>query len=145
MNRTTLFRPTTFSLALTLATGLLTGCATTGSPTPEPVAATPAYDSRAEAVFMYQSRVASRVLDRYAYLEIEGAADVDPTLVAADARMADTCRFLNEAAVSRAEGRPAGWELKIKVFATTGACAHAAREVELLLDNDGDSFATAKL
>jgi len=145
MIRTTLLRLTTISFVLSLNASLLTGCATMVAPESEPVAATPTYDSRAEAVFMYQSRVASRVLDRYAYLEIDGAADVDPTLAAADSRMAETCRFLNEAAVGRAEGRPAGWDLKIKVFATTGACAHAAREVELLLDNDGDSFATAKL
>lgn len=94
---------------------------------------------------MYQSRVASRVLDRYAYLEIDGEADLDPTLAAAESHMADTCRYLNEAAVSRAEGRSPGWDLRLKVLTTTTACARVAREVEMLLENGGDSFATAKL
>lgn len=121
---------------------LLTGCAAMSATTsPAPAA----YDSRAEAVFMYQSRVASSVLDRYAYVEIDGTADLDPTLVAADSRMTETCRYLNEAAVGKAEGRPASWDLKLKIFATTGACAQAAREVELLLNNAGDSITTAKL
>jgi len=144
MSRYSLSKSTKSALVISFHSVLLTGCATISPPVAESTAAA-AYDSRAEVVFMYQSRVASRVLDRNAHIEIEGTAELDPTLGAADSRMAETCRFLNEAAVGRAEGRPASWDLKLKVFATTAACAHAARDVELLLNNDGDSFATAKL
>jgi hypothetical protein len=133
-------------LLVTLASLSLTGCATIS--TPPSAQATTTYqtdNSRTEDIFRYQSRVASSVLDRYAYLEIDGDADLDPTLVAADARMAEVCRYLNEAALTKAEGHALGWELKFKVFATTGACAQAAREVESLLNNAGSSVATAKL
>lgn len=132
-------------LCATLPGLLLAGCATLAPPGRSEQAGTSAYDSRAEAVFMYQSRVASRVLDRNADLEIEGRGDADPTLAAADARMAEICHYLNQAAIGRAEGRDPGWAIKIRVLATTSACAQAAREVELLLDNHGDSLATAKL
>jgi pectin methylesterase-like acyl-CoA thioesterase len=142
--RSTLAKPTQ-TLWLACTGLLLSGCATMSTDLKTPMAAAPADSSRAAAVFMYQSRVASTVLDRYAYLEIEGAADLDPILVAADARMAEVCRYLNEAAVGKAEGSPPSWDLKFKVFATTNACAHAAHEVELLLENSGNSIATAKL
>lgn len=124
---------------------LLAGCATLNSQAGPEQATTKIHDSRAEAVFMYQSRVASRVLDRHAEIEIEGRTDADPTLAAADARMAEICHHLNQAAIGRAEGRELGWTMKLRVLATTSACAQAAREVELLLDNHGDSVATAKL
>jgi hypothetical protein len=131
--------------ALVALTGaLLTGCATIPTPT-QTQETSSAHDSRSEAVFKYQSQIATRVLDRFAYIEIDGGTEPDPTLAAADSRMAEVCRYLNEAAVSRAEGRRPTWDLKLKVIASTGPCARAAREVELLLDNDGDTIATAKL
>ena len=94
---------------------------------------------------MYQSRIASRVLDRSADLEIEGESDLDPTLTAAESRMAEECRYLNEAAVTTAEGQSPGWDLRLQVMTSTNACARIAHEVELLLDNSGDTIATAKL
>ncbi|MGH8597628.1 MAG: hypothetical protein ACREXT_13300, partial [Gammaproteobacteria bacterium] len=134
------------AMLVTLAESLSSGCTTVASSSTDTFRdASPHADNRIEAVFMYQSRVASRVLDRYAYLEIDGDADLDPTLVAADSRMADVCRYLNEAAVSRAEGRRPSWRQRLEIFATTDKCAHAAREVELLLENSGDALATAKL
>lgn len=124
---------------------LLTGCATLSAPNSLVTATAGAYDSRAEEIFRYQSRIANSVLDRHGYLEIESAVDLDPTLVAADARMAEVCRYLNQAALGKAEGRAPDWDLKFKVFATTGACAQAAREVESLLHNAGNSVATTTL
>ena len=80
------------ALLVTLGS-LLTGCATLSAPN-SPVTSTPsAYDSRAEEIFRYQSRIANSVLDHDAYLEIESSADLDPTLVAADARMAPSWLF----------------------------------------------------
>lgn len=138
-------RATGMALTMTLTALLSAGCASLPPPVGSETAPPVATADGAEAIFLYQSRIASRVLDRYAYLEIDGEADVDPTLAAADARMAEICRHLNEAAVGKAEGQAPGWDLKLKVFATSGACAAAAREVELLLDNGGDSIATARL
>ena len=145
-SRESLSRVIPMVLLVTLTSFVLTGCATISAPAGAQDPATErAENSRTHEIFRYQSRVASSVLDRYAYLEIEDGADLDPTLVAADARMAEVCRFLNEAALDKAEGHALGWELKLKVFATTSACAQAAHEVESLLNNAGSSVATAKL
>jgi hypothetical protein len=139
-------RATQMALLVSLTGLLSTGCAWLSPPTGVvDSGATAAAGQPAEAIFRYQSRIASRALDRFADLAIEGVSDGDPTLVAAEARMAETCRHLNEAAVSRVEGHPPSWDLKLRVFATSGICAAAAREVELLLENDGDSIATARL
>lgn len=132
--------------ALVILTGaLLSGC-TTLPPSSLSLSSThqaTEYSSHAEQVFLYESRVANAVLDRIAAREIEESGEFDPTLTAADARMAEVCRHLNEAAVTRAEGQTASWDLKIKVLASTGTCEHAAREVELLLGHTGNSVSTA--
>ena len=101
--------------------------------------------SEAERVFLYQSRLADAVLDRMALRELNEAGASDPVLAAADTRMGEVCRYLSEAAVSRAEGRRLRWDLRLEVFATTTSCAQAAREVELLLRGNAESLATAKL
>ncbi len=132
--------------ALVTLTGTLLGGCTTLTPSSLSLSSTPQateYSSHAEQVFLYESRVANAVLDRIAVREIEESGELDPTLTAADARMAEVCRHLNEAAVTRAEGQAASWDLKIKVLATTGTCEHAAHEVELLLEHTGNSVSTA--
>ena len=130
---------------LALIGTLLTGCSTL-APTPANSATTVLPNSHdAELVFLYQSRIADAVLDRSALREIDNAEGSDPVLLAADARMAEVCRFLNEAAISRAEGLEPAWDLRLKVFATTKPCAQAAQEVELLLRSNPSSLATAKL
>ena len=136
-------RFTTMAALVTLSSVLFSGCATVA-----PTLTTSSYDAtedndQAEQVFFYESRIANAVLDRIALREIEESGELDPTLAAADARLAEVCRHLNEAAITRAEGQVASWDLKLRVLATTSACEHAAREVELLLENTGNSVSTA--
>ncbi len=147
-DRNTPFRPFSRAVLATLAASLLVGC-TTFPPTPLDLMTAaklpPGYDGDAEHVFRYQSRIADAALDRLALREIDDAGVADPLLAAADARMTEMCRYLNEAAVSRAEGREPPWDLRLKVFATTKPCAQAAQEVALLLRGNPSSLATAKL
>jgi hypothetical protein len=128
-----------------LVVTLCAGCAATGPRSAAPSVPVSPAASHVEAVFRYQSRVASAVLDRYAYLEVEGGRDPDPTLMAADARMAEICRYLNEAALARVEKRAPRWDLKLKVLATAGDCERAAGEVERLLRTSVGEVATARL
>ena len=141
--RLTLSRITRTAMLVTLNSALLVGCANLSAPSHTTANTDEAWDT--ETVFLYQSRMASGVMDRVAELELDGASTLDPILVAADARMTDICRHLNEAAVARAEGRTLGLDLKLRVVTSKKACARAAREVELLLSNAGDSVQTAKL
>ncbi len=143
ITRTTLSRISRTAMLVTMNSALLVGCANLSVPTKSTTNTDYAADT--EAVFMYQSRMASGVMDRFAELELAGSSNPDPILVAADARMTEVCRHLNEAAVARAEGRAPGWDLKLRVLTTTSACARAAQEVDLLLHNAGDSVQTAKL
>lgn len=118
--------------AFLLALGLL-GCASVAPRPvePEPTAADQEQPSRAEQVFVYQSRVANALLDRYPLLDVLAAAD--PQLVAAEARMTEVCGPLTEAVVSRLEGREPPLMLRLRVMYTTGDCERAAQHVEHLL------------
>lgn len=111
----------------------LVGCASVAPRTAE-IAPAPARDearSRAEQVFLYQSRVADALLDRYPLLDVFSAAD--PRLVAAEARMTEACGPLTQVVLSRLEGRDPPLMLRLQVLYTTDDCERAARRIERLM------------
>jgi len=124
-------------LALAMA-----GCASVAPRSAEDATA-PARDrpsSRAEQVFLYQSRVADALLDRYPLLDM--FREADPRLVMAEARMTEVCGPLTQAVLSRLEGREPPLMLRFQVMYTTGDCERAARRIERLL-RAADSRAAA--
>lgn len=88
--------------------------------------------SRAERVFLYQSRVADALLDRYPLLETFD--DADPALVAAEAHMTETCSPLTRAVLARLEGDTPSLGLRFKVLTTLSKCERAARRIDRLLE-----------
>lgn len=89
--------------------------------------------SRAEQVFLYQSRVADALLDEYPLLD--SFAEADPELVAAEARMNETCSPLTRAVLAQLEGQQPSLGLRFQVFTTLGACERAAQRIENLIRN----------
>ncbi|MEQ8662458.1 MAG: hypothetical protein RLW62_16710 [Gammaproteobacteria bacterium] len=121
--------PRTPATVLALATLVFaSGCASL----PPPVAAVVDQHARAERVFLYQSRVADALLDRYPLLEV--FEDADPALVAAEARMTKSCSALTRAVLAELEGEQPSLGLRFEVFTTLDDCERAARRIERLLD-----------
>jgi len=116
----------TVTLTLLLATA---GCATLPPP-----AAAPSLGktSRAEQVFLYQSRVADALLDRYPLLSIFG--DADPALLDAEAHMTESCSALTRAVLAEIEGERPSLGLRFRVFTSLDDCERAARRIEHLLE-----------
>jgi len=112
---------------------LASGCATTPAPAPAAAIAREAGpSSRAERIFLYQSRVADALLDRYPLLEI--FAEADPALIAAERKMTRKCSALTRAMLSRLEGERLSLGLRLKVLTTLDDCERAARRIDRLLD-----------
>ena len=113
---------------------VLQGCATSGTTlaTATPPAAKPIASSRAEQVFLYQSRVADQLLDEYPLLET--FAEADPALVAAEAKMTRKCSALTQAMLTRLEGEQPSLGLRLKVLTSLDDCERAARKIERILD-----------
>ncbi len=87
---------------------------------------------RAKRVFLYQSRVANALLDRYPLLEIlENAA---PEVVDAEARMAESCSALSEAVLTEFEGKKLSLKLRFRVMRTIDDCESATRNMDELLN-----------
>lgn len=118
------------SLTTVLALALSAGCATLPPPVARVVGV--AEPSRAEEVFLYQSRVADALLDRYPLLEV--FEEADPALLAAEARMTESCSPLTRAVLARLEGERPSLGLRLRVFTTLDDCERAARRMERLLD-----------
>lgn len=96
--------------------------------------------SRAERVFLYQSRVADALLERYPLLEIYREAD--PDLIEAEQHMTEICSPLTRAVLARLEGDEPSLRLRFKVFTSLDDCERAARRIDRLLEatgTDGDS------
>jgi len=89
--------------------------------------------ARGEAVF----RLQNAVLD-----ELIGASELDATLTeaaaqglaAAEARIVDSCRDINEAASVRASGGEPGLLLKLRVLDSLASCERAALAARAYLD-----------
>ncbi|MEQ8231870.1 MAG: hypothetical protein RLW61_08670 [Gammaproteobacteria bacterium] len=118
------------SITAALALALSAGCATLPPPVARVVGAVE--PSRAEEVFRYQSRVADALLDRYPLLEV--FEEADPALLAAEARMTESCSPLTRAVLARLEGERPSLGLRLRVFTTLDDCERAARRMERLLD-----------
>ncbi|MGE3846493.1 MAG: hypothetical protein AB7I01_06425 [Gammaproteobacteria bacterium] len=127
---------------------LLVGCA---SAPPAPVAnaalapsAAPAAvavedtEARAQRIFLYESRVADALLDRFPMRDDFIAAE--PGLAAAEARMAEACGPLTRAVLRHLEGRKQSVKQKFKVANSLDACENAARHVEGLLAQNSDGL-----
>ncbi|MGE0487199.1 MAG: hypothetical protein AB7Q81_23805 [Gammaproteobacteria bacterium] len=119
------------TLALSASLG---GCASLAGTHREATAAATHEPSRAERVFLYQSRVADALLDRYPLLEI--FEEADPALVAAEARMTENCSPLTRAVLARLEGSRPSLGLRFKVFTTLDDCERAAQRIDKLLHGD---------
>ncbi len=87
--------------------------------------------SRAERVFLYQSRIANKLLDYYPLVEVFEQAD--PTLIAAEARMTESCGHLTQAVLAHLEGHQASLGLKFRVMNSIDECERSARKIEQML------------
>ncbi|MCB1749298.1 MAG: hypothetical protein H6977_06930 [Gammaproteobacteria bacterium] len=119
-------------LFITVLALFASGCASLASPPREAVAAHE--PSRAERIFLYQSRVADALLDRYPLLEV--FEEADPALIAAEAKMTENCSPLTRAVLARLEGSSPSLGLRFKVFTTLDDCERAARRIDKLLNGD---------
>ena len=112
---------------------LSTACATTAQQPTALESAALEYDgSRAERVFLYQSRVADALLDHYPLVEY--FEEADPAIIAAEARMTEFCSPLTRAALMRLEGTEPSLGLRLLVLASISECESAARTIDHLLN-----------
>ena len=111
------------------------GCATVQrGPSPSHAAAAQSDSdrSRAERVFLYQSRISNELLNRYPLVEVFEKAD--PILIAAEARMMENCGYLTRAVLANFEGREPSLGLKFKVMGSLDECERSAQRIEELLE-----------
>ncbi len=123
-------------IALLIGVCVLTGCAAV-APQPSKTPVVDNYDreaSRTKQVFFYQSRVADALLTHYPLFDIF-TAEAEPALISAEARMTESCAYLNEAALMHAEGRKLPLRLKLNVMRTLRSCETDARTVAMLLQS----------
>jgi len=135
MNSITGFAITTGKMAaVILCTAIMSGCAIIGgkhdTESIDPVSSA-ADMPRAQQVFLYQSRIANALLERYPLVDILESAD--PTIIAAEARMMDSCSPLTRAALLHFEGKSPSLGLRLHIMASVDECERAAREMEQVL------------
>jgi len=125
------------ALALFSAVLFLGGCASvtppparSASPAVEPQASEDT-EARAKRVFVFQSRVADALLDRYPLREDFAAAE--PRLLKAESRMTEACGPLTRAVVRHLEGRKQSVKQKLKVARSLNDCESAAQRVEAMM------------
>lgn len=109
------------------------GCATVATAPSSNAGGATDERTRAEQVFLYQSRVADALLDRYPMQE--QFAGADPALVAAEARMTEACSPLTQAVLARYEGEEPSLMLRLQVMNTIDDCERAARDTEHLISS----------
>lgn len=132
--------------AILLLGALLIGCASTPPAPVASAATTPSVapvavedtEARAQRIFLYESRVADALLDRFPMRDDFVAAE--PGLAAAEARMAEACGPLTRAVLRHLEGRKQSVKQKFKVANSLDACENAARHVEGLLAQHSDGL-----
>ncbi len=132
-------------LMTVLLGGLLaSGCASLSGQTSAPelpsATALSVDEGRVKQVFVHQGRVANDLLERYQFAE-GPEAEMDPVLIAAEARMNDSCTYLNQAAVGYLAGTEPGLRLKMRVYASVGECEAAADDVASLLEQYSEPIA----
>ena len=113
---------------------LVAGCSTISkAPTnPDTLAPQTGNDrSWAERVFLYQSRIANKLLDYYPLIEVFEQAD--PSLIAAEARMTGSCRYLTRAVLAQLERNQPSLDLKFKVVNNIDECERSAQKIEQML------------
>ena len=113
---------------------LITSCSTISKAPTNPNAFAPQTGddrSRAERVFLYQSRIANKLLDHYPLIEVFEQAD--PTLIAAEARMNESCGHLTQAVLAHLEGHKPSLGLKFRVMNSIDECERSARKIEHML------------
>ena len=89
-------------------------------------------EARATRVFIYESRVADALLDRYPMREDFAAAG--SALITAEADMTEACGALTRAVLRHLEGRQQSVKQKLKVARSLTGCEQAARRIEAMLD-----------
>lgn len=115
----------------------LAGCASLTPPAAVAVAPSVAQhaeedtEARAKRVFVYQSRIADALLDRYPLRE--DFASAEPELLQAESAMTDACGPLTRAVVRHLEGRKQSVKHKLKVARSLDGCESAAQRVEALM------------
>ncbi|MDA0821453.1 MAG: hypothetical protein O3C28_03405 [Proteobacteria bacterium] len=87
---------------------------------------------RAQRVFLYQSRVANALMDRYPLMEI--LENADPAVVDAEAQMTAYCGPLTQTVLAELQGEKPSFALRWRVMSTIGKCERAARKIEDLLN-----------
>ncbi len=126
------------SVVLACALPWLSGCASVSPPRADSVAravqqhASEDTEARARRVFVYESRIADALLDRYPLREDFEAAQ--PDLVKAEAHMTEACGALTRAVVRQLEGRKQSLKHKLKVARSLDGCESSARRVEAMLE-----------
>ena len=131
--------------AILIAVSLVAGCASVASTRDAASAASadtlrnPERLSRAERVFLYQSRVADALLDEYPLFEV--FENADPVLIEAEARMTESCSPLTQAVLSHFEGTRPSLGLRFRVMTTIGECERAARAIDRLLNGSAQTGA----
>lgn len=117
---------------------LLTACASVTPPLATHAVATAAQadredtEARAERIFVYQSRVADALLDRYPLREDFSAADAG--LLQAEGRMTEACGALTRAVVRHLEGRKQSVKQKLKVARSLDSCEAAAQQLNAMME-----------
>ena len=89
-------------------------------------------EARAKRVFVFQSRVADALLDRYPLRE--DFVSAEPELLQAEGRMTDACGPLTRAVVRHLEGRSQSVKQKLKVARSLDDCEYAAQRLEALME-----------
>lgn len=118
-------------IVLTCAGLLLAACASV-TPPPATQAAREDTEARAQRIFVYQSRVADALLDRYPLREDFAAADAG--LLQAEGRMTEACGALTRAVVRHLEGRKQSVKQKLKVARSLDSCAAAAQRLNAMME-----------
>ena len=126
-------------LKISFLGGLAILCVSCASLTPEPTAtktlADEHGDSRAERVFLYESRIAGALLDMYPLVDVfEQTAH--PDLIAAEARMSESCSPLTRAVLANLEGQQLSLALRFEVMSTIDDCERAARRIDQLINTE---------
>lgn len=118
-----------------LGLALVQGCATMNDAPSSAEAMTVAGEavelSRAERVFLYQSRVADALLDHYPLHEVFESAD--PHVIEAEARMTEACSYLTQAVLTNLEGGSPSLGLRFRVLTTLNSCERAAQRMDFIL------------
>ena len=126
------------SAVLACAVSLLAACASVTPPLTSHGAARTEHqasedtEARAKRVFVYQSRVADALLDRYPLREDFAAADA--SLLQAESHMTEACGALTRAVVRHLEGRKQSVKQKLKVARSLDSCEAAAQRLDAMME-----------